>query len=52
MIKHYTYVISAILLASTLMPLSAGAYYYTVPQLYIPGVDSVEQSATVPTTSG
>ena len=52
MIKHYTYIISAILLASIAMPLTAGAYYYTVPQLYIPGVDSAEQSAVVSTTSG
>ncbi len=52
--KAYTYAISAVLLVSTLMPLSASAMYYPYnAHLYIPGVDSqsaqVGYNGTVPT---
>ncbi|OGN27752.1 MAG: hypothetical protein A2941_02665 [Candidatus Yanofskybacteria bacterium RIFCSPLOWO2_01_FULL_49_17] len=42
--KAYIYIISAILLVSIAMPLSAGAYYYPYnAHLYIPGIDGAEQ---------
>ncbi len=52
--KAYTFVVSAILLGATLMPLSAGAMYYPYnAHLYIPGVDNqtaqTGYNGTVPT---